>query len=73
MIKILHYLKDPELWELWHIPYSGQCRIYIIKCIFGQLSKVGFLLHSFLQGCRTRLKTEKGTLILRTTQIELAK
>ena len=46
MIKILHYLKDPELWESWHIPYSGQCRIYIINRIFGQLSKVGSLLHS---------------------------
>ena len=31
MIKILHYLKDPKLWELWYIPNSGQCRIYIIN------------------------------------------
>ena len=23
MIKILHYLKDPKLWELWYIPYYG--------------------------------------------------
>ena len=21
MVKILHYLKDPKLWELWYIPY----------------------------------------------------
>ena len=19
----LHYLKDPQLWELWHVPYYG--------------------------------------------------
>ena len=31
MIEILHYLKDPELWELWYIPYYGICRIYIIN------------------------------------------
>ena len=23
MSQILHYLKDPKLWELWHIPYYG--------------------------------------------------
>ena len=23
MVYILHYLKDPKLWELWYIPYSG--------------------------------------------------
>ena len=23
MIDILHYLKDPKLWELWYIPYYG--------------------------------------------------
>ena len=23
MVKILHYLKDPKLWELWYIPYYG--------------------------------------------------
>ena len=23
MDKILHYLKDPKLWELWYIPYYG--------------------------------------------------
>ena len=27
MDKILHYLKDPRLWELWYIPYYGSCRI----------------------------------------------
>ena len=31
MIEILHTLKDPKLWELWYIPYYGQCRIYIIN------------------------------------------
>ena len=31
MIEILHYLKDPKLWELWYTPYYGQCRIYIIN------------------------------------------
>ena len=31
MIKILHYLKDPKLWELWYIPYYGLCRIYVIN------------------------------------------
>ena len=30
MIEILHYLKDPNLWELWYIPYSmRQCRGFI--------------------------------------------
>ena len=29
---ILHYLKDPKLWDfLWYIPYYGQCWIYIIN------------------------------------------
>ena len=23
MDKILHYLKDPKLWESWYIPYNG--------------------------------------------------
>ena len=23
MVKILHYLKDPKLWELWYILYYG--------------------------------------------------
>ena len=23
MDKILHYPKDPKLWELWYIPYNG--------------------------------------------------
>ena len=23
MTKILQYLKDPNLWELWYVPYSG--------------------------------------------------
>ena len=31
MISILHDLKDPKLWELWHIPCCGLCRIYIIN------------------------------------------
>ena len=30
MIEILHYLKDPKLWELWYIPYYGYGRICII-------------------------------------------
>ena len=31
MIKILHYLKDPKLWELWYSPCYGACRIYEIN------------------------------------------
>ena len=23
MVQILHYLKDPKLWELWYNPYYG--------------------------------------------------
>ena len=23
MIELLHYLKDPKVWELWYIPYDG--------------------------------------------------
>ena len=31
MIQILHYLKDPKLWELWHIPYLWVMQDYIIN------------------------------------------
>ena len=31
MDKILHDPKDPKLWELWYIPYNGQCRILPIN------------------------------------------
>ena len=31
MVKILHYLKDPKLWELRYIPYYEQCRILTIN------------------------------------------
>ena len=31
MVEILHYLKDPKLWEVWYTPYDEQCRIYIIN------------------------------------------
>ena len=31
MVKILHYLKDPKLWELRYIPYYGWCRILAIN------------------------------------------
>ena len=27
MFNILHYLKDPKLWELWYIPHYGQFRV----------------------------------------------
>ena len=30
-ICILHYLKDPKLWELLYIRYCWHCRIYIIN------------------------------------------
>ena len=39
MGKILQYLKDPKLWELWYIPYYGSCRIlYIIRRVEGLAS-----------------------------------
>ena len=31
MVKILHYLKDPKLWELQYIPSYGSCRILTIN------------------------------------------
>ena len=31
MDNILHYLKDPKLWELWYVPYYGSCRILSIN------------------------------------------
>ena len=36
MIEILHFLKDPKLWEFWYSPYYLQCRIMIInrRCRF---------------------------------------
>ena len=33
MDKILHYLKDPKLWELWYTPYYGSCSILSISRI----------------------------------------
>ena len=27
MMKILQYLEDPKLWELWYIPYYGSFRV----------------------------------------------
>ena len=33
MDKILHDPKDPKLWELWYIPYTGSCRILSINSI----------------------------------------
>ena len=31
MIRILHDPPDPKLWELWSIPFYGNCRIYIMS------------------------------------------
>ena len=31
MVYILQHLKDPKLWDLWHVPCYGQCRIFIIN------------------------------------------
>ena len=31
MDKILHDPKDSKLWELWYIPYNGECRILSIN------------------------------------------
>ena len=42
MIQILHYFKDPKLWELWPIPYLLR-------------GKAGFI--SFTLGCRGREAT----------------
>ena len=47
MDKILHYLKDPKLWELWYIPYYGSCRILSINrtsrsCLLGGLHDVPY-------------------------------
>ena len=43
MISILHDLKGLKLWELWYIPYYGQCRTYIINrrsfCVHGSSPK----------------------------------
>ena len=33
MTEILHYLKDPKLWELWYISDNRYCRISIINRI----------------------------------------
>ena len=41
MDKILHDPKDPKLWELWHIPYNGSCRILSINRIIRTLKGVG--------------------------------
>ena len=45
MERILYYLKEPKLWELWYIPYYGQCRIHIIgriaEGLYSRTQKVG--------------------------------
>ena len=33
MVEILHYLKDPKLWEFWHIPYSGVLQDFISSTV----------------------------------------
>ena len=35
MIEILHYLKDPKLWELWYIPYYGCKAGFISSTVLG--------------------------------------
>ena len=47
-----HYVKGPKLWELWSIPYYGQCRISIIH---SSALNSGPLLGSFSYGCCTTL------------------
>ena len=42
MDKILHYLKDPKLWELWYIPYYGSCRILSINRMLVQFWPKGY-------------------------------
>ena len=32
MLAILHYLKDPKLWELWYIPSYG----YVVQGLYHQ-------------------------------------
>ena len=42
MDKILHYLKDPKLWELRYIPYYGSCRILSInRSVEARISGLG--------------------------------
>ena len=47
MVKILHDLKDPKLWELWYIPYNGSCRILSIN---RRTRSVVFLCQGTLRG-----------------------
>ena len=47
MDKILHDPKDPELWELWYIPYYGSCRILSIN-----RSSINHTLGDLLPFCR---------------------
>ena len=51
MIKALHYLKDPKLWELWYIPQYGSCRVYIINRM------LGFPYNSSIMGPQNPIKT----------------
>ena len=52
MDKILHYLKDPKLWELWYIPSYGSCRILSINrsTYFGLFGALGIGLESTSPG-----------------------
>ena len=38
MIEVLHYLKDPKLWELWFIPYYMGNAEFISSTVARRLS-----------------------------------
>ena len=52
MDKILHYLKDPKLWEVRYIPYYyGSCRILSIsRIILQEMELLGWPNSAFEHG-----------------------
>ena len=65
MDKILHDPKDPKLWELWYIPYSGYCRILSISSneIFATLTTTSCELCIGLVSCSGVFCTSDGPVI----------
>ena len=58
MDKILHDPKDPKLWELWYIPYTGSCRILSINRrapLYPGISRCATLIEGPQHGAPVRL------------------
>ena len=53
---------DPKPWELWYIPYYGQCRIYIINRRTGDQKVVSSVWRPPSSGRRPKARGSKSRL-----------